>query len=300
MTESGSGTGPARDVPPPRPVEAARPGTDPEDAGGLGRAARAVADAVSTLLGGGTGGGGRAAAAGVLRDVVTAVAAAAGTRRERVAPSAGEEAVRGRAPGAVLADLLAAAVPRLPIRDGERLRAAYPGASVEEIGDALVARAGRLTATIGAATGGLAAAQWFAAPSLLALPLELGAETVLIAAVEVVLVGELHELYGKPAPGDTRARAGAYLRSWSRQCAVDGWTDGFPGLLGSVGLLGGFGVRELRRRLTRRMVRALPLAAPFLVGAAIAGRGNRTATETLAQRLRADLRRGRESWDARG
>jgi hypothetical protein len=48
------------------------------------------------------------------------------------------------------------------------------------------------------------------------------------------------------------------------------------------------------------MVRALPLAAPLLVGAAIAGRGNRKATETLAERVRADLRRGRGSWDVRG
>ena len=64
-----------------------------------------------------------------------------------------------------------------------------------------MARAARLTSGIGAAAGGLSAAQWFAPASLLALPLELGAETVLIGAVEVVLVGELHELHGRPATG---------------------------------------------------------------------------------------------------
>jgi hypothetical protein len=34
----------------------------------------------------------------------------------------------------------------------------------------------------------------------------------------------------------------------------------------------------------------VPTAAPFLIGAAIAGRGNRRATETLAQRVITDLR----------
>jgi hypothetical protein len=41
----------------------------------------------------------------------------------------------------------------------------------------------------------------------------------------------------------------------------------------------------------RRLARALPSAAPFLLGAAVAGRGNRKATEQLAERVRADLRR---------
>ena len=58
-------------------------------------------------------------------------------------------------PAALLGDLLAAAAPRLPIRDAARLRRAYPGATDDEIADALVARAARLTSGIGAATGGL-------------------------------------------------------------------------------------------------------------------------------------------------
>jgi hypothetical protein len=298
VTEDQPRTGPARDVPPPRPV--AVPGAEPrgnpfagagdvEEGGGLARAARAVADAVSGLLGGaGTGGG---AAAGVLRDVVSAVA---GARR---APSSGAGAGAGlggrgvpgdsgRSPAALLGDVLAGAVPRLPIRDRNRLRQAHPGASDEEIGDALVARAARLTAGIGAATGGLSAAQWFAPPSLLALPIELGAETLLTAGVEVVLVGELHELYGHPAPGDARERAGGYLAAWSEQKAVDGTTGSLAAVLSTAGL------RALRRRLGR-LARSVGAAAPFLVGAALSGRGNRRATETLAERLRADLRRGR-------
>jgi hypothetical protein len=216
-----------------------------------------------------------------LRDVVAAVAGAlAGSRgtRDAAAPP------RDRSPSSLLGDLLDAAAPRLPVRDAAALRAAHPGATDEEIADALVERAARLTTRVGAAAGGLAAAHWLAPPSLLAVPLELGAETVLVAAVEVVLVGELHELHGRRPPGDARDRATAYLAAWSARRAAD--RTGTAGL----GSLGAVGLRALRRRLTRRLAGSLPAAAPMLVGAALGGRGNRRATEALAERIRADLR----------
>jgi hypothetical protein len=297
MTDDHTRTAPARDVPPPRPVT---PSTAPVEESGLGRAARSLADAVTGLIGtprdadeaGPVRGPGRAAAAG-LRDVVGAVASAVGAARSgreasATAPGATGRVGTDRTPGAVLGDLLAAAAPRLPIRDASALRQAHPGASDAEIADALVARAARITTGIGAATGGLSAAQWFTPPSLLALPLELGAETVLTGAVEVVLVGELHELYGRPAEGDPRTRAGAYLASWSAQRSVDA-----AGAAGLGSLLGGAGLKALRRRMTRRLAGAIPSAAPFLIGAALAGRGNRKATETLAERVLTDLRRPR-------
>jgi hypothetical protein len=117
--------------------------------------------------------------------------------------------------------------------------------------------------------------------------------------VEVVLIGELHELHGRPAPGDARERAAAYLSAWSGQRAVDDSTTGLMVLLGTAGL------RELRRRMSRRLARAIPGATPFLVGAAIAGRGNRRSTELLAERVRSDLRlgprgQGPRRQDARG
>jgi hypothetical protein len=288
MTEDGTRTGAVRDVPSPRPVPPAASAVPVEETG-LGRAARAVADAVAGLIGnapaGATdAGNGRRAAASGLRDVLGAVAGAVGGAfapgRDEPPSAAGE-----RSPGAVLGDLLAAAAPRLPIRDADRLRRAFPGASEDEIADALVARAARVTSGIGAAVGGLSAAHWFAPPSLLALPLELGAETVLTAGVEVVLLGELHELYGRPATGDARTRAAGYLASWSAQSSVEGL-----GGVGIASLLGSAGVHELRRRVTRRLGGAMPSAAPFLIGAAIAGRTNRRATETLARRVLADLR----------
>jgi hypothetical protein len=298
MGDSGPRTGAARDVPPPRPV----PSSAVAEETGLGRAARAVAEAVAGLV------GGRAddqtetprppsAAASGLRDVVGAVAGAVGSafgRGESATPARDpDDEVRSRTPGAILGDLLTAAAPRLPIRDAARLRAAYPGLSDDEIADALVARAARLTSGIGAATGDLTAASWLAPPSLIALPLEMGAETVLAGGVEVVLIGELHELYGRRPDGDARTRATAYLTSWSTQRSVEG-AAGLGGALTAAGL------RTLRRQVARRVARGIPVAAPFLIGAAIAGRSNRRATETLARKVLDDLRAPRPLDDPGG
>ena len=295
MTENGSRTGAPRDVPPPRPV----PGPPAAAAdSGPARAARVVADAVAGLLGGGSADGGsgasdrRRAAATGLRDVLGAVAGAVSGAfapgRDGAAPStpAADPLAADRSPAALLSDLLASAAPRLPIRDAGRLRAAYPGASDDEIADALVARAARLTGGIGAATGGLSAAHWLTPASLLALPLELGAETVLLGAVEVVLIGELHELYGRPASGDARERATAYYTNWSaHQRSVD------SSILGS--LLGSAGVRALSTRVTRKLAGSASSAAPLMFGAAVSNRLNRRATESLAERVLADLRADR-------
>ena len=303
MSDDGPRTGAVRDVPPPRPVPAP---PVPAEETGLSRAARAVAEAVASMVAGRSGDPGaagpgttgadgteprRSAMAG-LKDVVGAVAstvgAALGGDRERPREDTPRPTApfpdASRNPAALLGDLLAAAAPRLPIRDQARLRQAYPGLTDDEIADTLIARAARLTSGIGAATGGLSAAHWFAPPSLLALPLELGAETVLVGGVEVVLIGELHELYGRPASGDARTRASAYLASWSAQRSVDGMGPGLSSLLGGAGL------RALRRQVTRRIARGIPAAAPFLVGAALAGRGNRRATEGLARKVLDDLR----------
>ena len=296
MTDHGERTGPVRDVPPPRPVlpgAAGGPTAPPAEEGPLARAGRLLAEAVSGLVGGTSEppAEGRRSTAATLRDVVAAVAAAgarAGRSARDTVPSGPDDGGASRTPGALLGDLLATAAPRLPIRDAARLRVAHPGATDDEIADALVSRAATLTAGIGAATGGLSAASWLAPLSLLALPLELGAETVLTAAVELVLLGELHELYGRPAPGDARDRALAYLSSWTRQRAVeDAAVPGLGAVLSSAGL------RTLSRRMTRRMARSVPGAAPFLVGAALGGRANRKATEALARRVLADLRRPR-------
>jgi hypothetical protein len=98
---------------------------------------------------------------------------------------------------------------------------------------------------------------------------------------------------GAQLDGDARARAAAYLASWSAQRSVEG-TAG----LGSV--MTAAGVQMLRRQVTRRVARGIPVAAPFLIGAAIVARSNRRATEKLAERVLADLRAPGPFGDPRG
>src|SRR4051794_17829146 len=177
MTEPGSRTGAARDVPPPRPVRTS--GVEPEETTALARAARAVADAVGGLLGAAPGpvvpeGPDAPSARAGLKNVVGALAAAAvawrGRRDEAAGPATAPADGGSRSPGVFLSDLLSTAAPRLPIRDRARLHADYPGATDEEIAEALVVRYGRLTAAVGAATGGVAAGPGVAAPAPAAPP----------------------------------------------------------------------------------------------------------------------------------
>ena len=218
----------ARDVPPPRPVPSPTPAPPVEETG-LGRAARAVADAVAGLVGAGEEHGGRRRPAlGCRRP---ARRRRRGRRRRgRVRPAATTSRRRRAAaetrasgtPGALLGDLLSAVAPRLPIRDAARLRQAHPGASDEEIADALVARTARLTSAVGAAAGGLSAAHWLAPASLLVLPLELGAETVLVGASRWSWSGNCTSCTAaRPRVTPAGARL-AYLASWSAQRAADG------------------------------------------------------------------------------
>jgi hypothetical protein len=204
--------------------------------------------------------------------------------------SARSAGVRAVGAGRWLADVLAEAAPRIPIRDAATLAAHHPGRSTDEIAAALVKHAALVTAGFGAAAGGLAAAEFAAPPALLAAPVQLAAETLAIAAVEIKLVAELHELYGAPVPGGLRLRGSAYLMSWVRQRAIE------PAAVGSglAAVLGHAAKRELRSRLLRRLGRSTTSLAPFLAGAAASAEVNRRTTRSLGEKLAAELR-GRRS-----
>jgi hypothetical protein len=205
--------------------------------------------------------------------------------------SARAAGVRGVAAGRWLADLLADAAPRIPIRDAATLRAHHPGRPDDEIAEALVRQASLVTAAFGAAAGGLAAVEFAAPPTLLAAPAQLAAETLAVAAVEVKLVAELHELHGQPAPGGLPQRGSAYLMSWVRQRAIEPVVVG----TGLAAVLGHAAKRELRSRLLRRLGRSTFSLAPFLAGAVAGAEVNRRATRALGDKLVAELRgrRGR-------
>jgi hypothetical protein len=191
-----------------------------------------------------------------------------------------------RGAGSLLADVLADAAPRLRIRDAATLRAHHPGLSDEELADVLIRNAARTTAAFGAAVGALATVEFAAPPALLAAPAQLAAETLAVAAVEVKLVAELHEILGRPAYGSGTQRASAYLMSWVRQRAL----DPMSGAAGLSAVLGAAAKRELRSMLLRRTGRSVSKLAPFLAGAIAGGVINRRVTRSLGEKVAAELR----------
>ncbi len=188
--------------------------------------------------------------------------------------------------GRMLADLLLEAAPHIPIRDLTTLVEHHRGLSGEALADALVKNAARGTGSIGAAGGAVAAAQWVAAPLLITVPLEVVVETVAVAAVEVKLIAELHEVYGVAVPGSGTQRAMAFAGSWASRRGIDPmrpWT--IPNVLGIAGR------QQLGKRMIGRFARNIGTLVPFLLGAVIGARVNRVETLKLADAMRSDLRR---------
>lgn len=210
------------------------------------------------------------------RTIIRLVAALGSSAR-----AAGTMAVAG---GRWLADLVVEVAPGLQIRDLETLRAAYDGKTGDELAEALVRAASRTTAAVGAAGGAIAAAEFAAPPALFGIPMQLAAETLLVVAVEIRLIGELHEVYGRPIPGTTRARATALVTAWIRRRGVDPLSGGVAGVLGAAAR------RELRSRVMRRLGRNVTTLAPFLAGAVAGAEVNRRETLALAERVLADVR----------
>lgn len=198
------------------------------------------------------------------------------------ARGAGVAAVTG---GRMIADVLVEVAPSLPVRDGDALRARYDGRRGEELADALVASAARHSAAVGAAGGALASMQMAAPITLIAAPLELAAETLAVAAIEVKLLAELHEVYDVPVYGTGAQRATAFLQAWTaRRGAEPGGGDAVPSVLG------GAARRQLQRRVVTRLGRNLTTLGPLFTGAVAGGVINRRETTKLAAAVRDDLR----------
>lgn len=200
--------------------------------------------------------------------------------------SARHAGIRAVTAGRWMADVLADAAPRIPVRDAATLRAQHPGKSDDDIADGLIKHATLTTAAFGGAAGALAAAEFAAPPTLLAAPVQLTAETLAIAAVEIKLVAELHELYGEAVTGALGQRGGLYLMSWVRQRAVEPAVGG----AGLAAVFGQAAKRELRTRLLRRLGRSTTSLAPLMAGAVAGAEVNRRATRALGEKLTAELR----------
>ncbi|MBG7699126.1 hypothetical protein HCJ76_13810 [Streptomyces sp. MC1] len=194
---------------------------------------------------------------------------------------------RARAGLAYLADRIIEIAPRIPVRDLATLRRQFPGLGPEELADKLVAGAAAGTSTVGA---GIGAAAMLPVPP--AMPTELAAEITGVAAIELKLIAELHEVYGVRPPGNLKTRSSAYLSSWSGERGIDVMK---PSTYDTA--MGGHMKRRLRQQIMKRMVRDLPNLMPFMVGATVGAVMNRRDTKRLAARIRADLRKIQVPWD---
>jgi hypothetical protein len=176
------------------------------------------------------------------------------------------------------AEVLAMA-PRLPVRDQQTLRAQFPGLSPDELADALIQGSARAAGAVGAAAG---AAMVLPLP---AAPVEVAIETLALVGIEIKLVAELHEVYGRRAPGSTAERMVSYVAAWAHRRGV-GLAPG--GLVLAVG-------SPLRRRLQRRLLaragRSATSMGPLLTGAVAGAVLNRHETRRLGIDVRDDLRR---------
>ncbi|MGW4025793.1 hypothetical protein [Streptomyces sp. NPDC005009] len=208
--------------------------------------------------------------------------------REKALEGARKGGARARAGLAHLADRIIEIAPRVPVRDLGTLRRQFPGLGPEELADKLVAGAAKATATVGAGVG--AAAMMPVPP---AMPTELAAEITGVAAIELKLIAELHEVYGVRPAGTLAQRSTVYLNSWSEERGIEATK---PSTVSAA--LNSHMKRELRQRIMKRTVRNLPNLMPFLVGAAVGAAMNRRDTRKLAARIRGDLRRIQVPWDA--
>jgi len=189
--------------------------------------------------------------------------------------------------GRRLGDAVVEIVPHIPVRDRMTLHRHFPGLDDEAIARQLIATAARATAAIGAAGGLLSTVEMAAPPALLSAPVQVAAETVAVVAIEVKLIAELHELFGRGAPGTPATRGAAYLGAWVRRRGLDPFADR-PGL---GGVIGGAARAQLRQRLLRRAGRNATSVVPFLAGAVAGAALNRRETLRLGGRIVDDLRR---------
>jgi hypothetical protein len=202
--------------------------------------------------------------------------------------SAGTAGARAVAGGRWLSDMLIETAPRLPVRDAGTLRAQHAGLSDDAVAERLVTAAVLATTAVGVAGGALAAVEFAAPPTLLSAPVQLAAETLAVAAIEVKLVAELHELYGIRPSGTRGDRALAYVSAWANRRGIDPLNP-----LTYRSGLGTMAKRQIRHRVLGRAGRNVSTMVPFLIGAAAGGAVNRRETRRLADRILSDLRAAR-------
>ena len=193
------------------------------------------------------------------------------------------------ASGRWLAEWLIDNAPRIPVRDRASLEARH-GVQGRALADELIRSASRSSAGVGAAAGVLVGAEQLAPPAWVTIPMELLAETVAVAAIELKLVAELHQVYGRPVPDAPPDRSLALVRAWAERRGIT------PAMFSRGGVSDALGrrarteaVRLVRRRLAGRLGRNLSSLVPLLAGAVAGAEVNRRATRSVGQAVARDL-----------
>lgn len=209
----------------------------------------------------------------------------------RLGASAKAAGARAVTTGQWMATMLIDVAPRIPIRDQATLQSDHDGLSGAALAGELIRRASRSSGAIGGASGALMSAEHFVPPTWIAIPFELVVETVAVAVIELKLVGELHEVYGRPVQGGENERTVSLVKAWAERRGVTAATVSTPG-----GLAEALGrgtrnelVRLVRRRLVSRLGRNLSSLAPLLAGAVAGAEVNRRATRALGEAVVRDL-----------
>jgi uncharacterized protein (DUF697 family) len=205
--------------------------------------------------------------------------------------SAKDAGAKALASGKWLAEALLDTAPRIPIRNRSLLQTHFPGLDGPELAAELIRTASRSSAAVGAASGALMGAEELAPPAWITIPFELVVETLAVAAIEMKLVAELHEVYGRPVTGSAGDRALSLVRAWAERRGVT------PAVLAASGGLGetlgrstrNEVIRLARRRVLRRLGRNLTSLAPLLAGAVAGAEVNRRATRSLGEAVVRDL-----------
>jgi len=183
-------------------------------------------------------------------------------------------------------DAVSDLAPHVPVRGIDTLRRHYPGLEGEALAERLIRNAARATGGIGAVGGGLASVEWAVPPTLLSAPLMLATETIAVVAIELKLIGELHEVYGHSIPGTGTQRAVSLIQAWSSRRGINPMVPGS----GVATVLSTATRKQLRDMLLRRFGRNLTTLGPLLTGAAVATYLNRRATRRLGEEVSRDLR----------
>jgi hypothetical protein len=193
--------------------------------------------------------------------------------------------------GKGLADLLFFIAPRLPVRDIDALHKSYGGVTGGTLAGQVIKSASRNSAAVGGVTGALATAGVMAPPLWVTLPAEIVAETLLVTAIEMRMIAELHEVFGLPIRGTQDERGAAILEAWSTRRGVDMkrlQKHGRSELARDSGV-GTHLVRIVKRKLMTRAARNLGTLTPLFIGAVIGAETNRRSTRDIGNSIIDDL-----------